>query len=92
MSPRRKNRKAKPTRVSPRKLSRKPEKKSTKTSFFDTKSWIKKIQNVKMSEYEYDEELMEINSINSDADSDEYECNLKELEVYANKQVHGKEK
>lgn len=45
-----------------------------------------------MSEYEYDEELMEINSINSDADSDEYECNLKELEVYANKQFHGKEK
>lgn len=42
-----------------------------------TKKWLQGVQKAK-SDYQYDEELMEINS---DEESDEFECNLKELEV-----------
>lgn len=40
-----------------------------------TKKWLEEVQN----DYQYDDELMEINS--DEEASDEFECNLKELEV-----------
>ena len=78
MSPEKKGRRLRPKRSPLTKISPEDKKKHGKELVFDTKSWIKKVQHVKMRDYEFDAEIMEINS---DVDSDEQECNLKELEV-----------
>lgn len=85
MSPAKKGRQLRPKKFCPTKLSPDNKKKYGKESIFDkkssfkfqtTKSWIRSSK--KISDFEFDKEIMEINS---DEDSDEYECNLKELEV-----------
>lgn len=78
MPPGKKRRKLRAKKTTSTKAPPDAKKKHLQESLFDTKSWIKNVQNVKMSDYEHNGEIMEINS---DEDSDDFECNLKELEA-----------
>lgn len=74
MSPSKKRRKMQPKKFSPRKISPDTKKKHARDAYLETcKKWIRK---QKKMEYDLDEIL----EISSDEDSDDNECNLKDLE------------
>lgn len=65
------------SKSSPTKTSPDLSKKLDKDALHDMKKWIESVR-VAKNDYQFDGELIEINS---DEESDEYDCNLKELEV-----------
>lgn len=75
--PRRKGKKLTVKKSTPRKSSLKASKNMDRDSFNYMKTWLDGIQKAS-PDYQYDSELIEINT---DEDSEEFECNLKELEV-----------
>lgn len=75
--PRRKGKKLTVKKSSPKKSSLNASKSMDKDSFNSMKTWLDAIKK-NNSDFQYNTELMEINT---DSESDEFECNLKELEV-----------
>lgn len=71
------------SKSSPTKTSPDLSKKLGKDALSDMKKWIEKVRLAK-NDYQFDGDIMEINS---DEESDEVECNLKELEVRINQSL-----
>lgn len=67
-----------------KKLTKKSPSKSTLLKIVDQndlnrmRTWLDSVKNAKTEDYQYDAEIAEINS--SEDESEEFECNLKELE------------
>lgn len=77
MPRRKKGKKLTAKKSSPVKSRLKVSTKIDKESFGSLKTWLDGVKGAKF-DFQYDNEIQEINS---DEDSDEFECNLKELEV-----------